>query len=190
MADESVISTELQTARKQAGLSRERVASLLGVSAKTIERWELSGKVGPAQLRAIRAFYADVGQRSLDNDVTRGTSSSAETADTAGRMRRVESFQREMLRLGADDFEADNIDTMGVRFISAAEAWPIINPGHDVDVDAEIVLFLEFALRPWVLERIKQRAEANGRGIPDLPAGSLKPLPHSSTSTKKPGEAK
>lgn len=186
MSDESVISTELQAARKISGLSRERVASLLGVSAKSIERWEMSGKVGPAQLRALRGVYADVaaGRISTDNDVSRGTSQPTESARAesdkaySARLRRVEEFKRQMVRVGADDFEADQVEMLGERFVLSMAAAYANHPSYPIDEDEEVDLFLRFGLRPWVIERIERRNPpapiedpAEDPVLPEPPAG-------------------
>ncbi|HTE46540.1 MAG TPA: helix-turn-helix transcriptional regulator [Gemmatimonadaceae bacterium] len=75
--EERRISEELKGLRDKTGYSRERVAQGVGKSAKTIERWENSGHIGPAELRKLRHFYdmeLDPAQsKSLDNDVPRGT---------------------------------------------------------------------------------------------------------------------
>jgi transcriptional regulator with XRE-family HTH domain len=78
MSEESDIALELQESREATGFSREKVAQAIGKSAKTIERWETTGRLGPAELRRIRAFYAEAaaGHVYLDNDVIRSTNRS------------------------------------------------------------------------------------------------------------------
>lgn len=75
MSDAKAIARELWASRNATGLSRERVGRAMDVSAKTIERWETSGRIGPAELRELRAFYERaMAPAGIDNVVPRGTS--------------------------------------------------------------------------------------------------------------------
>lgn len=184
-ATAGAMAIELQSARKRSGLSREKVASGLNVSAKTIERWEKTGHIGPAELRAIRAFYRDAlaseGGSSLDNDVPRDTSNRAVVRGTLGplqggdpRLMRITVFEREMIRMGASDLEADDVRERAASYLESLLAR------DESDVDRQLDLYLEASLRPWVTKRIEHRAShpddaaANpmvnpGRGAPVLP---------------------
>lgn len=197
MAEEAAtagaVSTELQSARKRAGLSREKVASALNVSAKTIERWEKTGRIGPAELRSIRAFYQNpegaVGSAGLDNDVPRGTPNRAVMRGTLSplqggdpRLMRITMFEREMIRIGANDAEADDIRERAVSYLDSLFARGA------TDIDRELDLYLDASLRPWVTKRIEERAtQAKPAETPSVrKQGRGSPIHHEEAEGAKP----
>lgn len=70
------IRDELTRLRSELGVGREKVAAALGVSAKSVERWEKTGRLRPTDLRRVRLYYARElrGAPGLDTDVPRDTS--------------------------------------------------------------------------------------------------------------------
>lgn len=52
-------SEELSRLRSESGLSREKVAAVVGYSAKSIERWEKGDPIDVNKLKRIRTFYED-----------------------------------------------------------------------------------------------------------------------------------
>jgi transcriptional regulator with XRE-family HTH domain len=48
---------DLRAARESTGLSREKVAALVGVTSKTIERWEKGAAVKPYRLKQLAEVY-------------------------------------------------------------------------------------------------------------------------------------
>jgi transcriptional regulator with XRE-family HTH domain len=118
-ADEAAIARELVSRREALGISRERVARAVGVSAKTIERWENSGRVKSLELQTIRAFFrqAESDPLSLDNVVPRGTMRVSETTRVEFGLpdwmeRRAVAVERDLARAGATNAQLDYVSNV------------------------------------------------------------------------------
>jgi transcriptional regulator with XRE-family HTH domain len=149
---------EFKAAREAAGLTQDQAAQLLGVTGKTVSRWETGAPIKPRDLAGAKSIFAEiVRQREfLDKKVPRGTMSLmerilGEEGPGDARRKRIEQFEREMVRIGADDFDADYVRRAARDFIEQ------IHSAGGTDVDEELETYLEYSLRPWVLKRIDQR---------------------------------
>lgn len=119
----SQIGEAFRKAREQMGVSQEAAAMAIGVSPKTVSRWEL-GKNPPSgdTLITAAAFYGVDLATILptmkgDIRVPRGTVMSSQRVGdrfgvymTDAIREKLEVFKREMLRAGADDAEVDYIE--------------------------------------------------------------------------------
>lgn len=200
MDEESRIAIELADSRQSSGLSRERVAQALGVSAKTIERWEKSGRIGPAELREIRAFYASGRQTGLYNDVPRGTSALADATALPGHLTALaRRFELEMARLGATNEEVDHVDaTLRSEHVAVLiNQRPDGSPRTGDERDAEFRLQMRALLR-WLLMRMEflNRTPGDVSAIdaiigasPALPSGAKFEADHA-TKAERPSTAK
>jgi transcriptional regulator with XRE-family HTH domain len=116
---ETDVAKELVSRREALGISRERVARAVGVSAKTIERWENSGRVKPVELQTLRAFFrqAEADPLGLDNVVPRGTMRVSETTRVEFGLpdwieRRAVAVERDLARAGATDAQLDYVSSV------------------------------------------------------------------------------
>lgn len=125
-------------------MTQAQLAAAIDVDAQTVARWERDERTPNAE---------DFGkvQRLQDNHAKQTGISTLVPRGTSEQTRRIEAFEREMLRLGADDFEADQVRALGLAFLGAVGANTAI-----VLID-EVELYLNSGLRPWVLKRIERR---------------------------------
>lgn len=96
---------QLRKERDDLDLSREEVAAALKVSAKTLERWEQTGRIKSLQLGALRAHYAAirVGRERLTSGQSVPHNDQAPTTQRAARL----LIQSRIAALVGDDGEAE-----------------------------------------------------------------------------------
>lgn len=101
--------------------------------------------------------------RTVGKNVPRGTVAEQvgtyEAGRGAARIRRAEQFEREMVRLGANDFEADHVRIRARNFIESVLSHGGTDDDQltDDDLDHELELYLLNSLRPWVIDQMKKR---------------------------------
>jgi transcriptional regulator with XRE-family HTH domain len=147
------VHAELKLWRERAGLTLEQAAVAIGVASySTVWRWE-SGERAPGSenYRKAMTIYRRLAEERHAGNVPRGTNGREGAQGFATRTKRIELFEREMIRLGADDFDADYVRRAARDFIEQ------IHSAGGTDVDEELETYLEYSLRPWVLKRIDQR---------------------------------
>ncbi len=179
--DASAIGSILRRARENAGLSRAAAAQQIGVDPQTLYRWEEEDGAPKADvsriLRAEAAYGVDLVsalRRCLGVAVPRGTSPGAKFRVPPRLAPRIELFERDVIRMGADDFEVDHIrdvlrssETASLFRGSAAGAR--LTPEEE---ESELEILFD-SLRAWVRRRIERRVmaragEATATGAPRL----------------------
>lgn len=115
--DQKSVGTWIAKERKRRDLSREKVAQGIGVSAKTIERWE----AGPTEPRLndmakLERFFGITAPRqvleSLDKTVPRGTPEPTVEGFGTSLPVLAKALEREMTRALATDEELDYIESV------------------------------------------------------------------------------
>jgi transcriptional regulator with XRE-family HTH domain len=137
-------------ARERSGLTQEQAAQELGLSVASMSRKELGKQ--PVTSRDVAAMerIADGAPRLVK--VPRGTLVAREpVARYNAKLDRIQAFERQMIRLGADDFEADHVRERARAFVEA------IHSQGGTDIDEELELYLEASLKPWVVAHMKRR---------------------------------
>lgn len=141
-------------------MTQVELAKRLGVRPATVSEWE-SGKTRPtrANVGAVAAVLGVPESELLRAPAVVGEAMAPYDSRSAARFRRAESFEREMVRLGADDFEADFVRVRSRNYIES-----ILSSGgteteglSDDDLDRELEAYLSGFLRTWVREHMKAR---------------------------------
>ena len=138
--------------REAAGLTQDEAAERLGLaSGNTVSRWE-TGARHPNAADYLRAteLYRRLADERRSETVPRGTEKYQAIADR---------FRREMLRLGATDFDDDHVKERlqhleASRFFREGEDGVELTPAQQME---EYVNYIEYSLRPWVVQRIEKR---------------------------------
>jgi transcriptional regulator with XRE-family HTH domain len=166
----SQIGQALRAARERARLTQAEAARLLGVDKQTISRWERGETAVKAadHNRALERYGAADGGRldTVGSNVSRGTSPALARFAPA-----VDRFEREIIRLGADDDEVDRIRAI----LRAPPVTGVLVAGSPEEQDAEFDIFLE-ACRVWLKLHMQRRgldtrpsyvraAESHGREV-------------------------
>lgn len=169
-----ILGSALKSERTSAEVSQEEVARVMGVSVKTVQRLEQAETVKPGHAVAFRSAVdalvrARSERRRPDNVVPRGTSTEAHSASVVSgrgtlRLRRADAFEREMVRLGANDFEADHVRTRARNFLESVLSHGGTPDLTEDDLDQEFEVYLQSSLRPWVIDQMKKRGEDPGPG--------------------------
>lgn len=74
------------------------------------------------------------------------------------RLSRADQFEREMIRLGADDFEADHVRIRARSFIESVQSSGGTDTNlTDVELIEELENYLNYSLRPWVIAHMAKR---------------------------------
>jgi transcriptional regulator with XRE-family HTH domain len=187
---DSRLGEALRKRREEIGLSQAQAAIDIGVTERTLRRWESTGIV--SKLRDREQIELRYGKRFPwpDNlpDVSRGTVVRERAPDPyRARNDRIANFEREMVRLGADDFEADLSRALAAEFVDAL-GRPAPEGEAPLDPDAELEFFLNNGLRPWVARRIQLRAASSQESLPGgakFEADHVRPAERPSTKKRQ-----
>lgn len=148
----------LRAARVAANLTQDEAAQLLGVTGKTVSRWETGAPVKPRDLAAAEQAYAEAAAGSgLDKKVPRGTVALDTAAHLPGPLAAIaRRFELEMARLGGTDEEVDHVDAT----LHSEHVAILVNQRQDgsprtaEERDAEFRLQMRALLR-WLLMRME-----------------------------------
>jgi transcriptional regulator with XRE-family HTH domain len=86
----------------------------------------------------------------LGGNVSRGTLTTNYDA-TMTRALRINAFEREMIELGANQDDLDQVRAKSRNHVESMHSFEGTDPDEDLET------FLRFSLKPWVLKRIEQR---------------------------------
>jgi transcriptional regulator with XRE-family HTH domain len=165
-------SDTLKRAREAAGLTQEAAARLLGVTGKTISRWETGAPVKPKDVSSALRTYQDHADPagSLDKKVPRDTNGATGQANDGGLSRQLRilaaEFEVEALKLGAEEEEMAYVR----QALQSPETARMFAYGYvDRAGLSEEALRLDYeglieGLRLYVKMRVKRRNEAKRRG--------------------------
>lgn len=179
--DRSQIGETLKAWREKAKLTQAEAAQALGVASITVSRWERGVviEIEPANMAGIARVYdvaltdvfalLGIHDKALVTDVPRGTRDTvtrfaritqerAATKRAADRTRRAEQFEREMIRLGANDYEADHVRVRARSFLESVLSSGGTEDAVDEEaLDREFDIYLQNSLRLWVIDQMKKR---------------------------------
>lgn len=144
----------LKDAREAAGLTQEDAGQLLDRDKQTLSRWERGErKISAEDYERAMALYATrSGDPSIGQAVLRGTRAPLRFASTFDR------FEREIIRMGADDFEVDHVRNV-LRSPETAKLFHMGEPGKVMtaeDQERELAIQLD-VLRLWVKRHMDAR---------------------------------
>ncbi len=178
----SQIGDWLKQARVAAGLSREQAAGHLGVTYKTVERWE-AGKHPPSGdtlIRAAKLYGVPFQDLVSVINVPRGTVLKESVAIPYALGTTFEAFTRELIRAGATDREVDFFADVlrrpeTARLIKVSEnAGPLPDSAVASQWDALLDDFRVLAHR-WIAKRETKPVRAAIK-VKDMPAAIAKEL--------------
>jgi hypothetical protein len=111
----------------------------------------------------------------VGHNVSRGTRPNDVGAKSVRRRRRIETFEREMIRLGADDFEADHVRSRARSFLESVLSSGGTEDISEEELDRELELYLQNNLKVWVEEHMAKRGARPIAGLDTPGTGSYRP---------------